>query len=103
MTYDSIPDALQTRLRIAILSAIYNGEKDFNTLKEILNVTDGNLGVQLTKLEQYGCLTAAKTLSGRKNRTIYRISDYGRRIFVEYVELLRSSIDNENAPATLGK
>ena len=92
VNYDSIPDALQTRLRISILSALFNGEKDFNTLKKILNTTDGNLSVQLTKLEQYGCLTSVKDTSGKK-RTIYRISEYGKEIFVDYVELLRRSIE----------
>lgn len=92
MNYDSIPDALQTRLRISILSALFNGEKDFNTLKKILNVTDGNLSVQLTKLEQYGCLTSTRDTSGKK-RTIYRISEYGKEIFADYVELLRKSIE----------
>lgn len=92
MNYDSIPEALQTKLRVSILASIFNGEKDFNTLKEILNVTDGNLSVQLMKLEQYGCLTSIKTVMGKKKRTIYSISEYGRRIFSDYVELLTKSI-----------
>lgn len=92
VNYDSIPDALQTRLRISILSALYGGEKDFNTLKKILNATDGNLSVQLMKLEQYGCLNSVKDTS-RKKRTIYRISPYGKEIFADYVELLRKSIE----------
>jgi DNA-binding HxlR family transcriptional regulator len=96
MDYDSIPEALQTRLRVLILAAIYNGEKDFNTLKEILSVTDGNLGVQLMKLEQYGCLFVIKTIEGKKSRTIYKISDYGKRIFSEYVNLLRKSVEGGN-------
>lgn len=92
VNYDSIPDALLTRLRISILSALFNGEKDFNTLKKILNATDGNLSVQLTKLEQYGCLTSVKD-TGTKKRTVYRISEYGKGIFADYVELLRKSIE----------
>ena len=92
VNYDSIPDALQTRLRISILSALFNGEKDFNTLKKILNATDGNLSVQLMKLEQYGCLISVKDTS-KKKRTIYRISLYGKEIFADYVELLRKSIE----------
>ena len=94
MDYNSIPDALQTRLRISILSAIYTGEKDFNTLKEILGVTDGNLSIQLMKLEQFGCLSSTRLVSGKKHRTVYSISDYGRRIFSDYVELLRKSIED---------
>lgn len=92
MNFDSIPEALQTKMRIAILLAIFNGEKDFNTLKEILRATDGNLSVQLTKLEQYGCLTSVKTTEGKRKRTVYSISEYGKRILSEYVEFLRSTV-----------
>ena len=48
--------------------------------------------MQLMKLEQYGCLTSIKTVMGKKKRTIYSISEYGRRIFSDYVELLTKSI-----------
>lgn len=94
MNFDSIPEALQTKMRLSILLAIFNGEKDFNTLKEILQATDGNLSVQLTKLEQYGCLTSLKVTDGKKKRTVYSISEYGKRILVEYIELLNRSIAN---------
>ncbi len=94
MNYDSIPEILSTQLRISILSAIYGGEKDFNTLKEILGVSDGNLSVQLSKLEASGCVTYEKTVSGRKKRTVYKITDIGRSIFNEYVEFLQRSINN---------
>lgn len=90
MTYENIPEAFQTKLRVAITAAIYNGEKDFNTLKELLNVTDGNLSVQISKLEQFGYLISEKQ-AGRR-QTIYIITDYGRTMFREYVELLTQSI-----------
>lgn len=90
MTYENIPEAFQTKLRVAITASLYNDEKDFNTLKELLNVTDGNLSVQLSKLEQFGYLLSEKVTG--KRQTIYRITDYGRMMFKEYVELLTQSI-----------
>ena len=95
MNYDSIPEALQTKLRISILASIFNGEKDFNTLKEVLNVTDGNLSVQLKNLEQYGCLTSVKSGAGNNKRTVYNISEYGKKIFSDYVDLLMRSLTGE--------
>ncbi len=96
MNYDNIPEALQTKLRVSILAAIYNGEKDFNTLKDILKTTDGNLSVQLTKLEKFNCLTVIKTISGRKSRTLYSITAYGKEVFSEYVDLLTKSINKQD-------
>jgi len=92
MTYENIPEAFQTKLRVAITASLYNGEKDFNTLKELLNVTDGNLSVQLSKLEQFGYLVSEKATIGRK-RTTYRVTEYGKEMFREYVELLTGSIE----------
>lgn len=91
MTFDSIPEAFQTKMRVAILAAIYNGEKDFNTLKEILKATDGNLSVQLSNLEKYGCISVQKNIVNKRNQTIYSISEEGRRLFSEYVEMLIKS------------
>lgn len=94
MTFDSIPEAFQTKMRVAILAALFNGEKDFNTLKEILKATDGNLSVQLSNLEKCGCITVQKNIVNKRSQTIYSISEEGRRLFSEYVEMLIKSTSN---------
>ena len=93
MTFDNMPDALSTRLRVSILASIYNGEKDFNTLKKVLGVTDGNLSVQLSNLEGYGCVTIKKSILDKRSHTVCTITEYGRELFSEYVEMLTRAVE----------
>ncbi len=95
MNYNSIPDALQTKVRIAIISALYNGEKDFNTLKRILELTDGNLSIQISKLEECEYVEAERKIEGKKRRTIYHLTPKGKGIFKEYVEMLLEIVDSK--------
>ncbi len=88
MELHEIPPAFQTRLRLAIVSALITGEKSFNELKSITQSTDGNLSVQLMKLEEYGCILCSKEFVKRKPRTTYTLTELGRRQFVEYVNML---------------
>ena len=94
MKYNSIPDALQTKVRIAIISALYNGEKDFNTLKRILELTDGNLSIQISKLEECEYVEAERKIEGKKRRTIYRLTPKGKSVFMEYVEMLLGIVES---------
>jgi len=93
VNYNSIPDALQTKVRIAIISALYNGEKDFNTLKKILELTDGNLSIQVSKLEECEYVEVERKIEGKKRRTIYRLTQKGKSVFKEYVEMLLEIIE----------
>ena len=70
MDLQHIPEAFQTKLRLAVVSALYGGEKDFNTLKALTGSTDGNLSVQLQKLQELKCIDIEKDFSGRRPRTI---------------------------------
>ena len=93
MTFDTLPEALKAPLRIAVLSALFNGEKDFRALKDILKVTDGNLSVQLNNLETYGCIESIRVSGEKRRRTLYRITDEGKKLLTEYVALLSRSIN----------
>lgn len=92
MNIDNIPEAFQTKLRVAVLAAVYSGEKDFNSLKELLDTTDGNLSVQLSKLEAYGYVDIRKETLKRKSRTVCTVTELGRKAFAEYVEMLTRSL-----------
>ncbi|MBR3035937.1 MAG: transcriptional regulator [Lachnospiraceae bacterium] len=96
MTFDTLPEALKAPLRIAVLSALFNGEKDFRALKDILKVTDGNLSVQLNNLETYGCIGSIRVSGEKRRRTLYRITDEGKKLLTEYVALLSRSIGEDN-------
>ena len=54
MELNNIPDIFSNKLRLAILAALVMEPKTFRDLKEITLATDGNLGGQLSKLEECG-------------------------------------------------
>ena len=80
------------RLRImASLVALHETESaEFTFLRELLGVTDGNLGAHVRKLEEEGYLLVEKTFVQRKPRTYLALSDKGRKAFKGHVAALES-------------
>lgn len=84
-----IDDVIHGRLRLGVMAYLANAEvADFNELKGVLEVTQGNLSVQLRKLEDAGYVTIEKGFLGRKPRTQVRISTAGREAFSAYLEAI---------------
>ena len=84
---------LHSQLRLAVVSILMNvDEADFVYLREKTDSTAGNLSVQLDKLSSSGYITVEKGFSGRKTRTVCRITASGRQAFEEYVDALREYI-----------
>ncbi len=90
MEINAIPEAFQTKLRLAILSSLLTGEKNFRELKTITSATDGNLGAQIKKLNELGYITIEKAFVNNKPQTTCAITEYGRTQFKEYVEMLEN-------------
>lgn len=84
-----------TRLRImAALNALAPGtEVEFTYLRDLLQLTDGNLGTHLAKLEEAGYVQVRKTFVGRKPRTYVALTPRGRLAFAEHLEALRAIVD----------
>ena len=84
-----IDDVIHGRLRLGVMAYLANAEvADFNELKAVLEVTQGNLSVQLRKLEDAGYVAIEKGFLGRKPRTQVRITAAGRKAFAAYLEAL---------------
>lgn len=64
------------------------GEKTFREVKEITGATDGNLSVQISKLEESGYIVVYKDFFNNKPRTRYNLTEKGKREFVDYVNTL---------------
>lgn len=88
MEINSIPEAFQTKLRLAIISALITGEKTFKELKAVTLASDGNLGAQLNKLEEFEYLVCKKEFVNKKPQSTYIITEKGMTQFREYVEML---------------
>ena len=84
-----IDDVIHGRLRLGVMAYLANAEvADFNELKAVLEVTQGNLSVQLRRLEDAGYVAIEKGFLGRKPRTQLRITPAGRKAFATYLEAL---------------
>jgi DNA-binding MarR family transcriptional regulator len=84
-----IDDVIHGRLRLGVMAYLANAEvADFNELKSVLEVTQGNLSVQLRKLEEAQYVTIEKSFLGRKPLTQIRITATGRKAFAVYLEAL---------------
>lgn len=92
MELNEIPEAFQTKLRIAVISALITGSKTFKEIKVITGATDGNISVQVAKLEELGFLTSQKEFIGKKPCTTYSITDAGLTSFKDYVQMLEKLI-----------
>lgn len=75
---------------------LVNESLDFNALKELLDVTDGNLASHLIALEKNDYLSVRKIFIGKKPNTSYSVTREGRVAFQEHIEALESIINRNN-------
>lgn len=88
---DKIDEVIHGRLRLGVMAYLANAEvATFTELKEALNVTQGNLSIQLRKLEGAGYVTINKQIKGRKPLTTARMTQAGRKAFAAYLDALRA-------------
>jgi DNA-binding MarR family transcriptional regulator len=66
------------------------GETDFLEMKRVLGLSDGNLSVHTSILENNGLIESEKSFVGKKTKTTYRITPTGRKAFEEYIASLES-------------
>lgn len=84
---------LHERIRLAIVSALaVNATLAFSELREMLDLTDGNLSVHARKLEEGGLIACSKGFVGRVPRSEYRITPKGRRALTKHLEHMESLI-----------
>jgi len=81
------------RIRLGVMSIlIVNEEISFNDLKQMLEVTDGNLATHLVNLEENGLIKVHKGFIGRKTNTTYSITKSGEKTFNEHIAVLEIMI-----------
>ena len=84
-----IHQPVRLRIMSALITLEPESEVDFSYLRDLLDVTDGNLGAHLRKLEEAGYITVNKTFVDRKPRTFVTASPEGRRVFQDHVAALQ--------------
>lgn len=86
-----------SRIRLGIMSALMvNASINFNDLKELINVTDGNLASHIKALEESGYIKVQKGFIGRKTNTTYSATKSGEKAFRAHLDALEKMIKNMN-------
>ena len=78
-----------SRIRLGIMSVLsVNESEDFNTMKELMQLTDGNLASHIKALEKAGYIQSTKSFIGRKPNTCYYITENGQFSFKAHIDAL---------------
>ena len=85
---------IHERKRLAIISALaVNEVMTFTEIKDLLDMSDGNLSVHAQKLETAGYIDCIKGFDGRIPRTEFRLTEEGRAALERYLNHMESLID----------
>lgn len=94
--FEQLDRILEHRVRLQIMSVLVaNDTYDFNALKDVLKVTDGNLATNLKTLEKEKYITVSKSFVNRKPNTRYKATEKGRNAFKKHLDALEELIKNQ--------
>lgn len=94
--FEKLDKAFENRLRLQIMSVlVVNDRYDFNSLKELLDTTDGNLASHLKALEKEEYMMVHKSFLGRKPNTTYEATDKGRQAFKQHLDALEQIVKSQ--------
>ncbi|HLX92242.1 MAG TPA: transcriptional regulator [Puia sp.] len=90
---DNLNKVFDSRIRLGVMSVLLvNEEINFNDLKDLLQLTDGNLASHLSHLEENGFIKVRKGFIGRKTNTTYSITKAGEKAFKDHLAGLENMI-----------
>lgn len=88
---DNFNKAFESKARLGIMSVLMVNELvDFSTLKDLLQLTDGNLASHIRALEELQYVTVNKQFVGRKPNTTYSVSELGKKAFNDHLNALEN-------------
>ena len=93
---DTLNKAFESRIRLGIMSILMvNDQVDFTMLKDLLDITDGNLASHISGLEKLGYLKVTKQFIGKKPNTSYAATESGKAAFAEHVKALEKLLQTK--------
>ena len=94
---ENLNKIFDSRVRLGIMSTLMvNNEINFNDLKELIGVTDGNLASHIKSLEDSGYIKVNKGFIGRKTNTTYSVTKAGEKAFQQHLKALEKMIKSIN-------
>jgi len=96
--FDKLDKAFENRVRLQVMSILMvNNKCDFNSLKDLLGVTDGNLASHLKALEKEQYIQVNKSFLGRKPNTSYEATTKGKTAFKAHLDAMEQLIKHQKA------
>lgn len=91
--FSKLDPLIHSRIRLAVLSILISvKDADFVYLRKTIETTEGNLSVNLSKLEEAGYISIKKSFRGKRPLTTCFITQKGKKAFSEYVKALETYI-----------
>ncbi len=95
---ESLDDVIHGRLRLGIMAYLSTAKTaEFNLLKAKLQASDGNLSVQIRKLEDAAYVEVTKAFVNKKPQTTVTLTATGRAAYLGYLDAMRKLIDETDA------
>lgn len=89
--HHAIDDVIHGRVRLAIMAFLRGArQSDFVELRETLGLTDGNLAIQLRKLEEHGHVRIEKGYLGKRTRMTIYMTEAGDAALSTYLDQLKA-------------
>ena len=87
-------ELILSKTRLGIISALIGGDKlDFTYLRKALNLSDGNLSVQIRKLEEASYIKVEKVFVDRKPKTFCKITSKGQKAVLNLIRKLDNLVN----------
>ena len=91
---ENLNKTFDSRVRLGIMSTLMVNEQiNFNDLKQLIGVTDGNLASHIKALEETGYIKVNKGFIGKKTNTTYTITRLGEKAFQQHLTALERMIN----------
>lgn len=86
---EDLNKAFDNRIRLGIMSILMvNDQVDFASLKELLQLTDGNLASHIKSLEKNNLIEIHKEFVNKKPKTTYKATKEGQLAFKKHLNAL---------------
>jgi len=96
--FQKLDKVIHEKVRLAIVSLLAaSPELSFTELRDNLNMTDGNLCIQLRTLQQAGYIAVTKTFENKRPRSTASLTAKGRAAFADYIGILEQIV-KQNRP-----
>lgn len=94
--FDNLDKVMSHNNRLQIMSVLaVNDSYDFTSLRELLQITDGNLATHIKALEREKYILVNKSFVDRKPSTRYKITEKGRTAFKKHIDALDDLVRNQ--------